>query len=83
MDAKIGDFGLTREGPGCEDTHVKVSSVHGTECYLPSEYLRHRHLSPQVDIFSYGIVLLEIATGLRPFDPKRLEGKRLVCELTC
>ncbi|XP_042899493.1 serine/threonine-protein kinase pelle isoform X3 [Parasteatoda tepidariorum] len=77
MDAKIGDFGLTREGPGCEDTHVKVSSVHGTECYLPSEYLRHRHLSPQVDIFSYGIVLLEIATGLRPFDPKRLEGKRL------
>ncbi|XP_035215721.1 probable serine/threonine-protein kinase PBL16 isoform X3 [Stegodyphus dumicola] len=78
MDAKIGDFGLTREGPGCDDTHVKVTSVHGTECYLPPEYLRHRHLSPQVDIYSYGIVLLEIATGLRPFDPKRGDAKRLV-----
>ncbi|GFS77321.1 hypothetical protein NPIL_372911 [Nephila pilipes] len=77
MDAKIGDFGLTREGPGCLDTHVKVSSVHGTECYLPPEYLRHKQLSPQVDIYSYGIVLLEIATGLRPFDPKRGKGKRL------
>ncbi|KAG8193533.1 hypothetical protein JTE90_003744 [Oedothorax gibbosus] len=77
MDAKIGDFGLTREGPGCQDTHVKVSSVHGTECYLPPEYLRQKHLSPQVDIYSYGIVLLEIATGLRPFDAKRGKGKRL------
>ncbi|CAL1284458.1 unnamed protein product [Larinioides sclopetarius] len=77
MDAKIGDFGLTREGPGCQDTHVKVSNVHGTECYLPIEYLRHRHLSPQVDIYSYGIVLLEMATGLRPLDPKRGKGKRL------
>ncbi|GIY31141.1 hypothetical protein CEXT_359821 [Caerostris extrusa] len=77
MDAKIGDFGLTREGPGCQDTHVEVSSIHGTECYLPLEYLRHKHLSPQVDIYCYGIVLLEIATGLRPFDPKRGKGKRL------
>lgn len=56
MEAKIGDFGLTREGPGCDNTHVKVTSVHGTECYLPPEYLRQRHLSPQVDIYSYGIV---------------------------
>lgn len=56
MEAKIGDFGLTREGPGCDYTHVKVSSVHGTGCYLPPEYLRHRQLSPQVDIYSYGIV---------------------------
>lgn len=56
MEAKIGDFGLTREGPDCDKTHVKVTSVHGTECYLPDEYLRSKKLSPQVDVYSYGIV---------------------------
>ncbi|XP_035215713.1 pelle-like serine/threonine-protein kinase pik-1 [Stegodyphus dumicola] len=78
MDARIGDFGLTREGPGCDDTNVKETNLQGTECYLPPEYLQHRQLSPQVDIYSYGIVLLEIATGLRPFDLERGDTKLLV-----
>ncbi|XP_055945607.1 uncharacterized protein LOC129976188 isoform X5 [Argiope bruennichi] len=55
MNAKIGEFGLTKEGPGCQ-----VS--------------QHKCLSPELDIYSYGIVLLEIGTGLRPFDAKRGKG---------
>ncbi|XP_026323012.1 serine/threonine-protein kinase pelle isoform X1 [Hyposmocoma kahamanoa] len=67
---KIGDFGLARKGPyGEERTHLKVSRVHGTRAYLPDEYLRSRCLSPAVDVFSYGVVLVEIATGLRAILP--------------
>ncbi|GBP32555.1 hypothetical protein EVAR_23967_1 [Eumeta japonica] len=69
---KIGDFGLARKGPYGEDrTHMKVSRVHGTRPYLPDEYLRSRCLSPAVDVFSYGVVLLETATALPAMDKNR------------
>lgn len=75
---KLGDFGLARQvfkgkKPQAElCTHCTVSSIHGTSVYLPPEYLRHKILSPAVDVYSYGIVLLEMATGKRAYDGKRL-----------
>lgn len=75
---KLGDFGLARQvfkarNPQSElCTHCTVSSIHGTSVYLPSEYLRHKILSPAVDVYSYGIVLLEMATGKRAYDGKKL-----------
>lgn len=71
---KLGDFGLARQvstGSGLY-THCTVSAVHGTSVYLPFEYLRQKILSPAVDVYSYGIVMLEMATGKRAFDGKRL-----------
>jgi interleukin-1 receptor-associated kinase 1 len=65
---KLGDFGLAREGPDMtltEETHVVVSRVRGTKPYLPDEYLKDKDLSPKVDTYSFGIVLLEIASGRR------------------
>lgn len=75
---KLGDFGLARQvfrgkNPQTElCTHCTVSSIHGTSVYLPPEYLRHKILSPAVDVYSYGIVLLEMATGRRAYDGKQL-----------
>lgn len=76
---KLGDFGLARQvlrGKKTNQTdlctHCTVSSIHGTSVYLPNEYLRHKILSPAVDVYSYGIVLLEMATGRRAYDGKRL-----------
>lgn len=78
FEPKIGDFGLAREGPQGHYTHVEVSSLHGTQYYLPQEYLRNRKLSTKVDTYSFGIVLFEIATGLRAFDDKQTTCKLLV-----
>ena len=73
FEPKLGDFGLARQviGGGMY-THCTVSAVHGTSVYLPPEYLRQKILSPAVDVYSYGIVILEMATGRRAFDGKKL-----------
>jgi len=78
FEPKLGDFGLARkvEKRGRNEdslyTHCTVSSVNGTSVYLPSEYLRNKILSPAVDVYSYGIVILEMATGKRAYDGKKL-----------
>lgn len=64
---KIGDFGLAREG-NYQDAAMEVSRVYGTRPYLPKEFLRDHTLSTKVDMFSFGIVLLELATGMRAYD---------------
>ena len=57
MEPKIGDFGLAREGPTENYTHVKVSRVHGTRPYLPDEFLRGKKFSTKVDTYSFGVVI--------------------------
>lgn len=71
LEPKIGDFGLTRYGPEADKSMVVVSHVHGTRYYLPHEYLKSRQLSTKVDIYSYGIVLLELATSKHVYDRRR------------
>lgn len=71
FDSRIGDFGLAREGPNNQYTHIKVSRVHGTRPYLPDEFLRSKQISTKVDTYSFGIVLFELATGLRAYDDAR------------
>ncbi|XP_063629604.1 serine/threonine-protein kinase pelle [Cydia splendana] len=67
---KIGDFGLARRGTHA-DRPLLVSKIHGTRPYIPNEYLRSHRISPAVDVFSYGVVLFEMATVQKPLDPDR------------
>ncbi|XP_025423067.1 serine/threonine-protein kinase pelle-like isoform X2 [Sipha flava] len=71
FEPRIGDFGLAREGPLQEYTHVDVTHVYGTKPYLPDEFLRGKKFSTKVDTYSFGVVLFEIATGLRAQDSTR------------
>lgn len=45
--------------------------VFGTRPYLPQEFLTKKLFSTLVDVFSFGVVLFEIATGLRAADKDR------------
>lgn len=60
---KIGDFGLSREGQ--RDKFAQLSVIYGTREYLPPEFLTRNLCSTLVDVFSFGVVLFEIATGLK------------------
>ncbi|KAK7407664.1 hypothetical protein VNO78_09662 [Psophocarpus tetragonolobus] len=60
---KIADFGLARLFPE-DQTHVQTR-VAGTNGYLAPEYLMHGHLSVKADVFSYGVLVLELVSGQR------------------
>jgi serine/threonine protein kinase len=85
MQPKLGDFGLAKFlhgfGTRGQYTHMTVTSVHGTVAYLPPEYLRNKILSPAVDVYSYGVVMFEMATGKRAFDGKNLLADTIAEEL--
>ncbi|XP_019185434.1 PREDICTED: cysteine-rich receptor-like protein kinase 2 [Ipomoea nil] len=63
---KIADFGLARLLPQ-NQSHVSTKFA-GTLGYTAPEYAIHGHLSEKVDIYSFGIVILEIISGRRSSD---------------
>lgn len=67
---KLSDFGLAREGPMDNRSHVSTAAV-GTYGYAAPEYVETGHLSAQSDIWSFGVVLYEILTGRRVIDRNR------------
>ncbi|XP_054823040.1 cysteine-rich receptor-like protein kinase 43 isoform X1 [Prosopis cineraria] len=60
---KIADFGMARLYPE-DETHVKTR-VAGTNGYMAPEYLMYGHLSTKSDVFSFGVLVLEIISGQR------------------
>ncbi|KAI4328201.1 hypothetical protein L6164_020575 [Bauhinia variegata] len=59
--AKIADFGLARSFQ--EDKSHISTAIAGTLGYMAPEYLAHGQLTEKADVYSFGIVLLEIVTG--------------------
>ncbi|XP_067906613.1 interleukin-1 receptor-associated kinase 4-like isoform X2 [Heterodontus francisci] len=66
---KISDFGLTRASSHLAQTMLTEKIV-GTTAYMAPEAMRGE-ITPKSDIFSFGVVLLEIITGLPPVDDHR------------
>ncbi|XP_057453087.1 G-type lectin S-receptor-like serine/threonine-protein kinase At4g27290 [Lotus japonicus] len=72
LEPKISDFGLARIflGDQIEDNTNRVAGTYG---YISPEYAVHGHFSVKSDVFSYGVIVLEIVSGKknREFsDPK-------------
>lgn len=72
--AKLSDFGLARDGPTGDKSHVSTR-VMGTYGYAAPEYLATGHLTAKSDIYSFGVVLLEMLSGRRAIDKNRPTGE--------
>lgn len=74
FNAKLSDFGLAKDGPTGDKSHVSTR-VMGTHGYAAPEYLATGHLTTKSDVYSFGVVLLEMLSGRRAMDKNRPNGE--------
>ncbi|OVA19373.1 Protein kinase domain [Macleaya cordata] len=68
LEARVSDFGMARL-MNALDTHLSVSTLAGTPGYVPPEYYQSFRCTTKGDVYSYGVILLELLSGKRPIDP--------------
>ncbi|XP_009148405.1 putative proline-rich receptor-like protein kinase PERK11 [Brassica rapa] len=78
FEAQVADFGLARLNDTAQ-SHISTR-VMGTFGYLAPEYASSGKLTDRSDVFSFGVVLLELITGRKPVDTSQPLGEESLVE---
>ncbi|KAL3845940.1 hypothetical protein ACJIZ3_003343 [Penstemon smallii] len=80
MRAKVANFGLARS-LGSEDDPIVTRHVEGTYGYMAPEYIENGLITPKLDVFALGVVILELLSGKEAIMDKIIddeEGEQLL-----
>jgi serine/threonine protein kinase len=69
--AKIADFGIARP---VDSTLTAVGSMLGTPNYMSPEQVKCAAVTTKSDLFSVGVVIYEMTTGVKPFSAPEVSG---------
>ncbi|KAL9999745.1 putative protein kinase RLK-Pelle-RLCK-VIIa-1 family [Helianthus debilis subsp. tardiflorus] len=72
---KLSDFGMAKLGPVGDNTHVSTRVI-GTYGYCAPDYAMSGKLTMKSDIYSFGVVLLELVTGRKAIDKTKKPGEQ-------
>ncbi|KAJ8465656.1 hypothetical protein OPV22_028208 [Ensete ventricosum] len=70
-----GNTGLVKTLFQGDDTHVNTFKISGTYGYMAPEYAMNGYLSAKADVFSFGVLVLEIVSGRKNLDKRFDEEK--------
>ncbi|PKA59612.1 putative receptor-like protein kinase [Apostasia shenzhenica] len=70
FEGKVSDFGLVKLGPDGDKSHVSTQ-VKGTPGYMDPAYCSSLHLTPSSDVFSFGVILLQLVSACPVLDHLR------------
>ncbi|KAG6741058.1 hypothetical protein POTOM_056542 [Populus tomentosa] len=75
-------FGKRSNPPLSWDIRLKIAinTARGTMGYIDPEYLATGHLHVKSDVYGFGVVVVEMLTGLRAIDMKRPSGKQILVD---
>ncbi|CAO2146373.1 unnamed protein product [Urochloa humidicola] len=74
LNPKISDFGIARKLDHADMTTRDVNCLAGTMGYMPPEYIVEGILSTKYDVYSFGVILLEIISSMCRFGQARRQA---------
>ena len=76
---KLADFGMSKlADPGIGRGKLEMSRLRGTRGYMAPEWLANQEVTAKVDVYSYGVVLLELVTGRSAADVHGESNQQLI-----